>query len=234
MLKMFNLKLKDMILKKSNKANLEKKRIIFFQIGFIAALSLALFAFEWSSPGTTETTDLYASYTGVDVTEVPKTFREEKVEAKKSPQFLIDLKVLDNDVEIDDDINFISEEDIPDWIGEGLLTNETETEVKDEIFINPAEPPVFPDGSFLEYVGENIEFPIAAQEAGMTGKVIAQFVVGKDGRLTDIKILQSSHKLFTEAVLEVLKNSPNWKPGKQSGRPVKVMMAMPFKFELTR
>ena len=222
-----------MILKKSKKANLEKKRIIFFQIGFIASISLALIAFEWSSPGLAEAADLYAISDGDQIIEVPITKPKKQVEPKKVPHFLEDLKLIDPEDPEPEDFDFMGEEDILDWMSENEIINEEETNVIDEgIVFNPSEPPIFSEGNFIEYVGENIVFPTVAQENGMSGKVVAKFIIDKGGNLTNIEILQSSHPIFEKAVLEVLKKSPKWTPGKQYGKPVKVMMAMPFKFQI--
>jgi protein TonB len=67
---------------------------------------------------------------------------------------------------------------------------------------------------------------------GVEGKVFVQFVVDKDGTLTDIKAVKGIGAGCDEEAVRVLKAAPKWKPGKQRGRPVKVRMILPITFKL--
>lgn len=95
--------------------------------------------------------------------------------------------------------------------------------------------PTPPGGSleaFLKWVGTNYNYPQAAREQGVNGQVFVQFVIERDGSLTDIKILRDL-KYGTGAEAErVLKKSGKWKPGVQNGRPVRVSYSLPIRLNL--
>lgn len=94
--------------------------------------------------------------------------------------------------------------------------------------------PKFPGGSakLFEYLAKSVKYPAAAEKAGVQGRVIATFVVEKDGSISDIKIVRSvSPELDAEAV-RVIKAMPNWEPGKQNGKAVHVKYTVPVTFAL--
>ncbi len=96
------------------------------------------------------------------------------------------------------------------------------------------EMPTFPggDAALYEYLQRNIKYPPIARENGITGKVFIGFVVDKEGKITDIKILRSLGAGCDEEALRVIKSMPGWKPGKQNGRTVAVSYSMPINFSL--
>ena len=85
----------------------------------------------------------------------------------------------------------------------------------------------------LRYVAENIKYPVIAQENGVQGRVVCQFVVEKDGKPSNIKVVRSSgdDSLDKEAV-RVISSMPKWKPGMQQGKPVRVTFTLPVAFRL--
>lgn len=95
--------------------------------------------------------------------------------------------------------------------------------------------PTFPGGKegFNKFLGTTVKYPKAAREANIQGKVIASFIVEKDGSLTDIKIVRGIGYGADEETIRVLKSSPNWKPGTQNGKPVRVAYSVPISFALT-
>ncbi len=96
------------------------------------------------------------------------------------------------------------------------------------------EMPTFPGGeaALYEYLQRNIKYPPLARENGITGKVFIGFVVDKEGKIGDIKILRSLGAGCDEEALRVIKSMPGWKPGKQNGRTVAVSYSMPINFSL--
>lgn len=94
--------------------------------------------------------------------------------------------------------------------------------------------PEFPGGinALYSYLAANIKYPKVAQENGITGKVHVTFVVEKDGRLTDIKILRDIGGGCGAEVVRVVKTMPRWNPGKQRGKPVRVQFNLPVDFNL--
>lgn len=94
--------------------------------------------------------------------------------------------------------------------------------------------PEFPGGdqARVKFLQENIKFPPVARESGITGTVYITFVVGRDGRLSNFKILRGVGGGCDEEALRVLRLMPAWIPGKQAGRTVPVQFNLPIKFTL--
>lgn len=100
--------------------------------------------------------------------------------------------------------------------------------------------PEYPGGmeAFYRRIGDNMTYPLVAREAGVEGRVYVQFIVDKDGSLTDLKVLKApaAEPAVTEALstaaISVLTGMDNFTPGKHKGEPVKVRMVLPIIFEL--
>jgi protein TonB len=95
--------------------------------------------------------------------------------------------------------------------------------------------PEFPGGQqeMMKYIAENIKYPVIAQENGIQGRVICQFVIEKNGSVTDIQVVRSSGDASLDKEAErVIKTMPKWKPGKQRGKPVRVKYTIPVAFRL--
>jgi len=92
--------------------------------------------------------------------------------------------------------------------------------------------PQFP-GSFGAFLGRNIRYPAADRMNNVQGKVFIQFVVEKDGSLDDMKVLRTPSQTLGDEAVRVLRMSPNWMPGYQNGKPVRVMYTVPISFALS-
>lgn len=86
--------------------------------------------------------------------------------------------------------------------------------------------------AWSKFLQKNIRFPGAAQEQGVSGRVILSFVIEKDGHLSDIKVDRKAGFGFDEEALRVLKLAKAWKPGMQNGQPVRVRYTIPISFQL--
>lgn len=104
----------------------------------------------------------------------------------------------------------------------------------DEIFtIVEVQPgPVGGMKAFYEFVAKNLKYPSKARRMGIEGRVFVEFVVEKDGSLTDIKVAKGIGGGCDEEAIKVISEAPNWEPGKQRGRAVRVRMIMPIMFKL--
>jgi TonB family protein len=117
-------------------------------------------------------------------------------------------------------------------------TNETvvvdTTKKSGQIFTEVEQVPEFPGGlnAFGRFLGTNVRYPKADREKGIQGRVIATFVVETDGSLSGLKISRGISKGLDEESLRVLRKSPNWKPGIQNGRKVRVQYSVPISFTL--
>ncbi len=88
------------------------------------------------------------------------------------------------------------------------------------------------NGELLEYLAKNIKYPTEAKENKIEGKVLVEFIVEKDGSISNTKIVKKAGYGFDEETLRVIKAMPNWKPGKQNGKPVRVSYTLPIRFSL--
>ena len=108
-------------------------------------------------------------------------------------------------------------------------------EVKDEpIFQVVEEMPEFPGGlaEAMKFLAKNINYPVAAQQAKIEGRVIVQFVVEKDGSVSDVKVMRGVNSELDAEAIRVVSMMPKWIPGKQRGKAVAVKYTMPIMFRL--
>lgn len=222
--------------KKTPRADLEKKRPLFVEIGFVITLAVVLLAFEWKSYkkvsynlGTRE---------AVDVVEEVVVNTEQKVKppAPKPQVQTTMLKVVDDDVEIEDQLEINAEADENTEVEEYVPVEVEEEEEAEEaeIFLVVEQAPQFPGGEAarLKYLADNIKYPQMARESGIQGVVYITFVVEPDGSVTHIKILRGIGGGCDEEAIRVIKAMPKWKPGRQRNKPVRVQFNMPIKFTL--
>ena len=86
-------------------------------------------------------------------------------------------------------------------------------------------------GEFAKWVNENLKYPQTAKDAEIQGRVVAQFVVGTDGKVGDVKVLRGVHPDLDAEVVRVISSSPDWTPGYVKGEPVKVTYTFPVVFK---
>ena len=94
--------------------------------------------------------------------------------------------------------------------------------------------PSFPggDAALMQYLSNNIKYPVVAQENGVQGRVVVSFVVEKDGSITDVKVVRSVDPSLDKEAQRVVKSMPKWIPGKQNGSAVRVKYNVPVSFKL--
>ena len=117
-----------------------------------------------------------------------------------------------------------------------IYTTETDAEVSSESAVLKAEVmPKFMGGDlnkFRNWVQMHIKYPKVAQEQVIQGRVIAEFIIEKDGKLTFSKIMESPHESLSAEVEGAIRLSPNWTPGANGGKPVRVKMHIPVNFAI--
>ena len=119
-------------------------------------------------------------------------------------------------------------------------TSETNTAVgtyepvQGDVFDVVEEMPQYPGGpqALLKFLGENVQYPAEAEKAGIQGRVIATFVVEKDGSISQPTIVKSVDPLLDAEAIRVISAMPNWIPGKQNGKVVRVKYTVPLSFNL--
>ncbi len=107
-------------------------------------------------------------------------------------------------------------------------------EEKEQVFEHVEQMPEYPGGQteLLKYLNSNIKYPVIAQEQGIEGRVTIRFVVGKDGTVSDVRVVRSLDPSCDKEAVRVVKSLPKWIPGKQNGRPVSVYYTVPVTFKL--
>ena len=222
--------------KKSPKANLENKKLLFTQIGLIISLLLAWMVFEFKSYDKREIdTSLLSREIAVDEEMVEITKQDEpKPQPMEMPKQTTQLEIVQDDVEVEY-ININAEIEQNEVVEEYVAPEiEEEEVVEQEIFQIVEEMPAFPGGEqkLMEYVGKNIKYPQIARESGIQGRVFVGFVVEPDGSVSNVKLLRGIGGGCDEEAMRVIKNMPKWKPGKQRGKAVRVSYQIPVMFRL--
>ena len=222
--------------KKTQKASLENKRVIFLEIGLIVALFAVIGAFSYSS-GVRKTPALQASAEDVPEIEIVPITQDTPPEPPKVPviPMLSDvLEIVENPVETD---SFFTIEDTDIDVPVYTYRTEVEEEIIEEDipFVNVETKPRFQGGeatTFSRWVSEHLSYPTIAQEMCISGRVMLEFTIRKDGRLADIKVLRGVDPILDEEAIRVVSNSPRWEPGMQQDRPVNVRYQFPVIFRL--
>ncbi|MBK5722443.1 M56 family metallopeptidase [Dysgonomonas sp. Marseille-P4677] len=105
---------------------------------------------------------------------------------------------------------------------------------KDGVFVTVDKMPMYPGGesAMHKFINENMKYPVAAQTAGIQGRVIVRFIVKSTGDLSDIIIIRGVEKQLDDEAIRVIKAMPKWNPGQQKGKDVDVYYTLPFVFRL--
>ena len=139
-------------------------------------------------------------------------------------------------VEDDEDIEEVEIEDteVEEDFEVEIIEEPEEEVVEEQIFTIVEEMPSFPGGEeeLFKYLGKSIKYPQMAADAGISGVVYVTFVVDKDGKVKDAKVLRGIGGGCDEEAIRVVKAMPPWKPGKQRGKAVKVQYNLPIRFTL--
>ena len=229
-----------MEIKKSEKASLENKRLLFAEVGLIAALLVVLAGFESSTRA--REVALLQGNTRIDDVEdifvVPLETPPPAPEAPALPMLSDELEIVDDDITVDLDFQSLDDTDVPVDIREYINQEVIQDEVEDEetIFVvNVEEKPTFNGGDaneFSKWVNARLVYPEVAKENGVEGRVTLQFTIDKEGRLGDVKVLSSPDETLAREAVRVVSSSPKWKPGKQRDRTVKVSYTFPVIYRL--
>lgn len=227
-----------MEIKKSPKADLENKKMMAVLIGLVMALGIMYIAFEWSQNEITVYEEALQGPVEIDEEMVEVTFREETPPPPPPPQpetVLSDIiDIQDNDAEVETtDFNSEDEADARVEIQAPIAPPEEEEE-EQIIHIRVEKMPEFPGGqdALNRYLVRNIKYPLLAQENGIQGRVVCQFVVNSDGSIVDIAVVRGVEESLDKEAIRVIKSMPKWTPGRQGGKSVRVKYTLPIRFKL--
>ena len=115
-----------------------------------------------------------------------------------------------------------------------LKGDEKASKPTDDVFVVVEKQPEFPGGmsAMMKYLRDNIVYPVEAQKNKIEGRVIVNFVVNKDGSLSDMKVVRGQDQSLDAEAMRVIAAMPNWKPGMQKGEAVRVRFTLPIVFRL--
>ena len=224
--------------KKYQRADINRYRFIFFNIGLIISLGLTYTAFEWK---------FYDDDGAINMTQISEDSFEEMVEIPPTEQppppppklqnvtiiEIEDVSEIEDQLEISFDIEMtegMTIESLPEVVD----VEEVEEEVTDEIFLIVEEKPL-PEGgmsSFYSYVNSNLKYPSQARRMRIQGRVFIQFVIEKNGSISQVEVIRGIDSSCNQEAVRVISNAPAWLPGKQRGKPVRVKMVLPISFKL--
>ena len=222
-----------MELKKASEHDLTKKSGMFLNLGLTISLLIAILAFEWPDRGDQGIIDLGSVDDDFeDILEIPPTQQPPPPPPEVQLPELIEVpdeEEIEDEIEVELDVEVTEETIIKD-----IVLEEAPEEEVDQIFNIVEDQPEFPGGlaAFYKYFGSKMKYPSQARRMGVEGRVYLQFVVDRDGSVTDIKAVKGIGAGCEEEAVRVMKTVPKFKPGKQRGKPVRVRMSLPIVFKL--
>ncbi len=226
-----------MEVRKNPKYDLRQYQTLFFNIGLVLSLLMVIAAFEWRFYDKEDLMNMGPTNVEfVETMDVPLTEQPPPPPPKalKNVEIIAveDIEDIEEDIDIDLDIDIT--EDMAVEEVQPVEVEEPEEEETEEVFLIVEEPPSPVGGmeAFYNYVNENIQYPRQARTMRIEGRVFVQFVVDKDGSITNVEVLKGIGGGCDEEAVRVVKNAPKWNPGKQRGRPVRVKMVLPITFKL--
>ena len=229
-----------MEVKKTEKASLENKRLLFVEIGMIIALFGVYIAFEWQTEEQ-QIIELEDTTQIIEVEEVIATQQDTPPpppSAPKMPVLSDQIDIVDDEVIVDDNLFLNLEDDVNMGVEIMDYVETVEEEVIEEEAIPfqfVEEKPSFMGGdanAFSKWVNERLVYPEIAKENGVSGRVTLQFTVNTDGSVSNIKVLRGVDPSLDKEAVRVVSMSPKWTPGKQRDRAVKVTYTFPVIFQL--
>ena len=142
-----------------------------------------------------------------------------------------EIKIVENDSKLDE-VQVETTEDLDQLVAikhVDVIIKEPEEE---EVFTIVETMPKFPGGetALRKFLADNIRYPTLAQENGIQGKVVIEFIIGKDGGVYDIQVSRSVEESLDKEALRVVNLMPKWIPGKKNGKTVKVKYFLPIMF----
>lgn len=230
-----------MEVKKSPKADLEGKKLIFSEIGLVLALGLTLAAFEWTSEDVTVQNLEVQQEEVVEEEMVPITTQDQikpPPPPPPPPPVADALTIVDNETEINEEfeLNDTEADDNTEFEIRDLEPTVVEEEepAEQEVFIIVEQMPLFPGGeeALRKYLATEVKYPVIAQENGIQGRVFVKFVIMPDGSVSNVEVARAFDPNLDKEAVRVVKSMPKWTPGKQRGKAVRVSYTVPINFVL--
>lgn len=227
-----------MELKKSHRASLERRRTANFVVGLLISLSVILISFEWTSMAPrlsdlNQASEILFEYEMMEITRRDETKPPPKPDL---PAIAEVIQLVDNNIVVEE-VDFSREVTKDTWVDFKIYSNMEPEVIVDEVEHYRVEiMPTFnggdPSVEFTRYILSKLHYPEAAAQNGIEGRVLVKFVVNSKGELVKTEIFRSIHPDLDNEAIRVVKSSPPWEPGIQSGKRVSVTYIFPINFVL--
>lgn len=226
-------------------AKIRRRRIIYFELGLILALSSLLWAFNLNfEPGIDlvpkEVDPFDKEFDSLIIINIEEEVaKQEALKNEPAPRPSDQLNIVDDHKAIlepvQEPIDKLGNSDDYDKLIANLLVQVGPDDIEDNTVINVAQvSPQYPGGTeaMMLFIRKNVKYPPLAKENGVQGRAVVSFIVEKDGTLSHFTIEKNPGWGLGEEALLVLKSMPRWSPGEQNFRPVRVRMMIPIVFKL--
>ncbi len=227
-----------MELKKNPKADLEKRRGLYLEIGLVVILAAALMALEVKSYDKEEKEQFVREASEEQEEIIIQTQQDElpPPPPPEQPEVTTEFEVVEDDKEITNELVVDAEvkEETKNIEITPVVVEEEEEEEEQQIFTVVENDPEFPGGmdALYKYLAQNIKYPQLARDNNITGRVYVTFVVERDGSITGCRVLRDIGGGCGQEAIRVVKSMPKWTPGKQRGKAVRVQFNLPVNFNL--
>jgi len=223
--------------KKNPSVDIYAKSWMFRSLGLMVSLGLLSFAFEWRSYDTPESQlQVRNTNTTEEVLDIPPTEQPPPPPPQLNQAQIIEVadeEKIKEEIKVHLDIEVTDQTRIEHIVVQAPVA-EPEEEETEQIF-TIVEETASPKGgmaSFYTYVKDNIQYPAAARRLGIQGKVYVEFVIAKDGTLTDVHVVKGIGAGCDEEAVRIVQAAPPWNPGRQRGKPVKQRYTLPIIFKM--
>ena len=225
--------------KKSPKADLEKKKGLYLEIGLVVSLAIVLLAFNIKSYDQEEIEQVQTAEVLIDDLDVQITDPNEPPPPPPEPEVQApEFNVVADNVDIKEEFIPIDAGDNENSAQDNYVApvedEPEQTIVEETPFISVEKMPEFPGGeeALYKYLSKNLKYPDIAKEQNLQGKVFVQFIVEKDGSISNPKAVRDIGGGCGEEAVRVVRGMPKWTPGKQRTQTVRVQYTLPVVFQL--
>ncbi|NJN42996.1 MAG: energy transducer TonB [Flammeovirgaceae bacterium] len=224
-----------MEVKKYPKADLTRLEGLIFSISLLVTMIFVITAFEWK-----QYDQGVADLTGKTISDFETTLEVPPTEILPPPPPQVNTQPrivevpddqIDEEIQINLDVEITETSRVEEIVIREVTIKEEEVE---EIFVVVEQPATPKDGldGFYGYVGKELHYPAQARRMNIEGRVFIEFVINKDGTLTDVKVIKGIGAGCDEEAVRVLENAPPWNPAKQRGKTVRQRMVIPIIFKI--
>ena len=228
--------------KKSREADLERRRPQRFLLGLVMALALFFVALEWNSSDSGWTffeadddleAELELEPLKRDADEIPMMLPQEKTpELPKSEQLRLVDDAVDTEIaEMPENTELQEIPENPDQPEQAEVVDMYDEPVDIRVV---EDLPQFPGGAaeFMKWLTKNLKYPTTAQNQRVQGRVVAEFIINKDGSVSDLQLVEHLNLACDNEVLRVLRMMPKWEPGVMNAKPCRTKVCIPVVFNL--